>query len=268
MRIEHASPAPALRAFVERYWWAEGEGGGLPAVLPGTGAELWVHWGGGVELAEALPAAHLVCLRRARWELSAPGAVGLVAVRFRAGALRHFLPVGVVEVTDRVVSAAELWGPDGRRLVEEVGLAGGAGARVAVLDRFLTGLLARRPPVDPWVDAAVQLVYRRPGGLRVDRLAERLGVGPRRLQRAFPAAVGVGPKEFQRLARFQRLTRALLLADQRTYLPEALAAGYYDQNHFIREFRSFTGRRPTAVLGQGLSHFYYPQLPAPGQAGP
>ncbi|GHF37644.1 AraC family transcriptional regulator [Kitasatospora xanthocidica] len=274
MRIAHAPPTPALRAFVERYWWGEGEAGDLPLLLPGTGAELWIHWTGGVELCGAnglppqpLPAAHLLCLRQERWSLTSRAAVGFVAVRFRAGALRHFLGTGIDDVADRVVSATDLWGPEGRRMTDEVRLATDPGARTDALDRFLTGLLAVHHRADPWMDAAVDLVYRSPGGMRVDALAERLGVGSRRLQRAFPPAVGVGPKGFQRLARFQRLTRALLLSDQRRYLPEALGAGFYDQNHFIREFRHFTGRRPTALLGQGLSHFYYEPLRGPGQAG-
>ncbi|MFD0408103.1 helix-turn-helix domain-containing protein [Kitasatospora sp. NPDC127116] len=273
MRVEHAVPGPALRPWIDRYWWYRAGPGDLPRLLPGTGAELWIHWAGGVHLDDGagpvpLPAAHLVCLRGARWEPVSREAGGFVAVRFRAGALRHFLAPGVDEVADRVVSAAEVWGPPARRMAEQVCLASGPAEQAAVLDRALAELLAAHDRADPWLDAAVRLVHRRPGEVRVDALAEHLGVTVRRLQRAFPAAVGAGPKAFQRVARFQRLTRTLLLSGERRYLPGALAAGYYDQAHFVREFRHFTGRPPTALLGQGLSHFYYERLPAPRQAGP
>ncbi|MFJ9445725.1 helix-turn-helix domain-containing protein [Kitasatospora sp. NPDC101235] len=273
MRVEHALPQPALRPWIDRYWWYRAGPGELPRLLPGTGAELWIHWAGEVHLhGEAgptpLPAAHLVCLREARWSPVAREAAGFVAVRFRAGALRHFLAAGVDEVADRVVGATDVWGPVARRMAEEVRLAPGPAEQAAVLDRVLAELLAGHHRPDPWLDAAVRLVYRRPGDVRVDTLAERLGVSSRRLQRAFPAAVGTGPKAFQRVARFQKLTRALLLSDERRYLPGAMEAGYYDQAHFVREFRRFTGRPPTALLGQGLSHFYYERLLAPRQAGP
>ncbi|WP_344325899.1 helix-turn-helix domain-containing protein [Kitasatospora putterlickiae] len=281
-RIGHAPPAPALRAFVERYWWCEGGAGALPRLLPGTGAELWTHWAGGVVPRAAdtaadtaggtgaptpLPAAHLVCLRRAAWRLERrAGASGFLAVRFRAGALRHLVPFGLDELADRVVAAEDLWGASGRRLVEQVRAAGGPAQRLALMDSFLTGRLAEHHRPEPWLEAAVGRVYRRPNGLRIDRLAASTGVGTRRLQRAFPAAVGARPKEFQRLARFQRLTRRLLLEDQRDYLPAALAAGYYDQAHFVHEFRRLTGERPTALLGRGLSHFSYPPLTLGGDA--
>lgn len=93
--------------------------------------------------------------------------------------------------------------------------------------------------------------------MRIDGLAAETGLSARLLQRRFPAAVGVGPKEFQRLTRIQHATRTLLLGNESRYLATALDAGFYDQNHFIREFRRFTARNPAATLGVGLSHFYY-----------
>ncbi|GAB2640762.1 hypothetical protein GCM10027068_20470 [Prescottella soli] len=99
--------------------------------------------------------------------------------------------------------------------------------------------------------------YRRCGAVRIDRLAAEAGLSARLLQRRFPAAVGVGPKEFQRLTRLQHATRTLLLDAESRYLATALDAGFDDQNHFIREFRRFTGRTPAATLGRGMSHFYY-----------
>ncbi|MFJ8436655.1 helix-turn-helix domain-containing protein [Kitasatospora sp. NPDC094019] len=280
--VAFARPAAGLAALVERYWWSEGGAGALPRLLPGTGAELWVHWSGGVDLRPvgggpperrspaALPAAHLVCLRRTPWSVehrAGAGRPGFVAVRFRAGALRHLVPVGLDELADRTVGAEELWGAPGRRLVERVRSARGPAERVAVLDRFLTGRLEAHHRPDPWLDAAVGRIYRRPAGLRMDRLAETIGVGPRQLQRMFPAAVGAGPKEFQRLARFQRVARLLLRSERPHRLAAALDAGYYDQSHFTRESRRLTGERPAELLAPGRSHFYYPSLTADGQAG-
>ncbi|MFJ9461330.1 helix-turn-helix domain-containing protein [Kitasatospora sp. NPDC101447] len=274
MQIEHAMPSQPLRPFVERYWWCTAEVGRLPRLLPGTGAELWIRRAAGGELQRLdgslslpLPSAHLVCLRRSSWNLVAREPVGLVAVRFRAGALRHFMAPGVGEIVDSVLSTEDLWGAAGRRLVERVSVSSDASNLAGLLDRFLLARLAAHHRAATAVDAAVAMVYRSPAQLRMASLAQRLSVSPRWLQRAFPAAVGAGPKEFQRLARFQQVTKALMRSDQQRYLPAALAAGYYDQNHFIREFRQFTAARPSELLGRGLTHFYYDSLLALGQAG-
>ncbi|MFD0345384.1 helix-turn-helix domain-containing protein [Kitasatospora aburaviensis] len=168
-------------------------------------------------------------------------------------------------MADRVVDAEELWGAAGRRLAEEVRCAAGTAAQRAVLESHLTGLLAAGRAPAPAVDAAVRLLYHRPAELPTGRLAAHLDVSPRLLQRHFPAVVGAGPKEFQRIARFQRLTRSLLLAGRTDYLPAALDAGYFDQSHVIREYRRIGGDRPSVLLGGGLSHFYYEPLDGPGQ---
>ncbi|WFR71070.1 helix-turn-helix transcriptional regulator [Prescottella defluvii] len=181
-------------------------------------------------------------------------------VRFRAGALRHLLDVGVDDVTDTAVSAEDVWPDEGRWLADAVRSASTWPMRVAALDRAMLTLAGRRRPegaVESQVLAAADLVYRRRGAVRIDRIAAETGLSVRLLQRRFPAAVGVGPKEFQRLTRFQHAARSLLLDDESHYLATALDAGFYDQNHFIREFRQFTGRTPAATLGRGMSHFYY-----------
>ncbi|WP_141578880.1 helix-turn-helix domain-containing protein [Actinomadura sp. WMMA1423] len=264
LQIGRVSPAVALRGMVERYWWCAGARE-LPVVFPGTGAELWIHLSGGVELDGALlPRAHVVCLRRTRWTPSPRGEAGFVAVRFRAGALRHFTGPGLAELADRVVSAEELWGRLGSRIVEQVAEAGpppGTTAWARLLDRGLEELRRSHGREESRVDVAVRRIHTRPATTRVDGLARELGLTTRQLQRTFPEAAGATPKEFQRLARFRSVVRPLLLDGRTDYTQAALDAGFYDQSHFIREFRRITGEPPMAVLGRGRSHFYYPSLP-------
>ncbi|WP_027501325.1 helix-turn-helix domain-containing protein [Rhodococcus sp. UNC363MFTsu5.1] len=276
-RIGHAPPSGALAEYVERYWWCTTTGGGsLPDVWPGTGAELWIHLRGQVTARSSgpvtpirLPAAHLVCLRRTHWSLTPPpGGAAILAVRFRAGSLRRLLPAGVEEVADAAVSAEDAWQNAGRRLADTVRSAPTGPMRIAAMDRALRALVANRPREragEAGVIAAADLVYRRRGAVRIDHLAAETGMSARQLQRRFPPAVGVGPKEFQRLTRIQHAARTLLLQDEPRYLATALDGGFYDQNHFIREFRQFTGRTPAAVLGRGMSHFYYESAAIPSQ---
>ena len=91
---------------------------------------------------------------------------------------------------------------------------------------------------------AVQLLEA--GEVRVDRVAERLGITARHLRRTFTEHVGVGPKEY---ARSVRLLRALrLAAGSSDWRRVALDAGYYDQAHLIADFRHLVGTTPGAFV--------------------
>jgi methylphosphotriester-DNA--protein-cysteine methyltransferase len=96
--------------------------------------------------------------------------------------------------------------------------------------------------LDPLAMAAVRDLLAAGGARRVSEVGGRLGVSARTLERRFRRQVGMGPKLFARLARFQEVLRQ---GSGRTDLPGlALDAGYYDQPHLLRDFREFVGLAP------------------------
>jgi transcriptional regulator GlxA family with amidase domain len=88
-----------------------------------------------------------------------------------------------------------------------------------------------------------------PNGRRsLAAIAAELALSERQLERRFLLRVGMMPKRFARLARFQR---AISLMDSASALAAvAQLAGYYDQSHFVREFRAFAGTAPAAWRGR------------------
>lgn len=91
---------------------------------------------------------------------------------------------------------------------------------------------------------AVQSVRRARGTMRIDALAAGLNVSPRRLERQFLTHVGMSPKLYSRLVRFDRAVRDLSSRGASTWAEFAAAHGYTDQAHFINEFREFAGVPP------------------------
>jgi methylphosphotriester-DNA--protein-cysteine methyltransferase len=108
-------------------------------------------------------------------------------------------------------------------------------------------LLERRRPLtaastDALVDAAVRAIRDARGVVHVGALARELSISRDRLEKRFRHAVGTTPKH---LASIHRLRRALQLCRGKpSFSQVALDAGYFDQSHFIREFRAFTGDSP------------------------
>jgi methylphosphotriester-DNA--protein-cysteine methyltransferase len=110
------------------------------------------------------------------------------------------------------------------------------------------------------MDRALAMLYEAPGDTSTDTVIRASGLGLRQFQRRFKAIMGVGPKRFQRLARFYKLVRGHVLRPQHSYLPAALDLGFYDQPHVVHEFRALVGRAPGVFLREVVerTHFYNP----------
>src|SRR5213078_2745955 len=84
------------------------------------------------------------------------------------------------------------------------------------------------------------------GGLtRIDNVASAVNVSTRHLERHFLEHVGISPKTFARLVRFDRAVRDITSRGAQSWSHFALAHGYSDQAHFINEFKEFAGVTPT-----------------------
>lgn len=119
-----------------------------------------------------------------------------------------------------------------------------AGARVGLLEAFLLSRMeSQERCVHPDVNAVLQSAERHPS-LRVADAVALTGLSPRRLIDLFRAQVGLTPKAYLRVRRLQAALRCL---DDGTAGGAAIAAelGYFDQAHFVREFRAFTETTPT-----------------------
>ncbi len=263
-------PPPELRPFVERIWaWESDCPVPLPVLLPGTGADLLLHYRrpflalGSDGSRHRVAAAQISCLRTFSCRLLAQGPVGFVAVRFRGATIRHFGRLSLGELTDRFAAAAEHFGPEVAALPERLATLPDFAARAAETIRCLLLQLERVAPSLTPADRALDALYYGEAEATVAELADAFGYSARQLERLVGEAAGLTPKRFRRVARLHHTMRQLLLAGQTDYLDVALERGYYDQAHFIHEMGELTGHTPRELLSREsfLSHFYNPRLP-------
>ncbi|NIP59334.1 MAG: helix-turn-helix domain-containing protein [Gemmatimonadetes bacterium] len=259
--VELAPPAP-LRPYVRLIWCLEidtpGEFGPPERIAPDGIVELVFHYGDEMSLRFAgddfapQPRSSLVGQTRRYLEIHPRRATGLVSVRFRPWGALHFLGMPVSELADRVVPAGDVWGPAAVELEERLAAAGGLDERVAHIRRFLLDRL--RPRREGEVAEAVRTVWRHRGHVRASRLYRELGVSPRTAQRIFRAAVGMPPKSYARLVRFLHACSVLRESDCSSLTEVGYACGYYDQAHFIADFKALSGMTPGAFVdGRALS---------------
>ncbi|MFF7311534.1 helix-turn-helix domain-containing protein [Streptomyces sp. NPDC008137] len=171
----------------------------------------------------------------------------VVWVAFRPAGAYPFLAAPVSAVRDELVGLDELWGTDGAVLRERMLQAVAAAGPEAGLRELETALLERavRPlEPDPAVRLAAALLDR---GTPVGEVADRLGWTSRRLARRCGEQLGLPPKRYARVRRFQRLLRRVNSgAPEPDWAVLAADCGYHDQAHLIHEFRALAGITPTA----------------------
>ncbi|MDX1385639.1 MAG: helix-turn-helix transcriptional regulator, partial [Thermoanaerobaculia bacterium] len=218
-------------------------------VAPDGIVELVFHYGEPVAMRHAgerfrrQPRSCVVSQTRRFVEFRPAGAVGFVAVRFRPWGAHHFLGVPVSAFSDLAIDARDLWRAAAvAELEERLAAAGSLESRVALVEAFLWRRLAEHEKED--IEALVRQVWAGGGELRVAELARRTGVGERRLERTFAAALGTSPKGYSRVVRFLRACRRLRLGEWSTLTEVAYDCGYYDQSHFVAECRDLAGMTP------------------------
>ncbi|WP_110803434.1 helix-turn-helix domain-containing protein [Mycolicibacterium setense] len=164
----------------------------------------------------------------------------VLTIHFRPGGASAFLPAPLHELEDSCVDLEGIWGQDGSVLRARLVDASSMRERVAAVESFL---LARMRSRDPAVTAVLQAAERHPS-LRVAEACALTGLSARRLIASFRSEVGLTPKTYLRVRRFQA---AMRLLDAGGVRGAQIAAdlGYFDQAHFVREFRSFTAMTPT-----------------------
>lgn len=167
----------------------------------------------------------------------------VVGVRLRPGAAAMLGPP-VSALSNRDTPLGDIWGRD--PLSGRIAGQGSIEARLAAAQAVLARRLTDAGPPDRGIVTATRWLARHPDG-RIEDLADFLDTGPRQLHRRFVAAVGYGPKTFQRVLRLQRVL-ALAARSPESLAALAADAGYADQAHMSREVRALTGRSPRGLL--------------------
>ena len=173
-----------------------------------------------------------------KFELT-PGAPQ-IGVRFRPGMALGFVPTPGRETIDRLVPLPDVWGAKGRELAARISDAEPGEQRIALLEAQLID--SSQPGV---VQQVAAFIVSQGGQVRVDDLAFDAGMSARQLRRLFLEQLGLSPKHFCRVIRFRHSLARLRASQLGDFTRVALDSGYYDQAHFINEFREFSGYTPS-----------------------
>lgn len=256
---ELRSPSPALAPFIEHYWFVHGPDpvdlrvdvfvDGRADLVFNFGASYVREVIGGPR--RRLARSNLDAQRLVPIRIVQRGRVRTTGVRFRLGGLAPFVTTPLRTLTGRIAPPREPLGPEARALEAALAQTLQPDTQVRLLDDFFLSRLARAPDLSAFRRALAAAVVEG-GGASLDVLADAAGVSARQVERLFARHLGISPKQLGRILRFQSTLRALMREPGCTLGEVAARAGYYDQSHFVKEFKRLSGGVPRGYRG------YYP----------
>jgi AraC-like DNA-binding protein len=166
-----------------------------------------------------------------------------VGAQLHPGVAELLFGVPACHLAERHTDLCDLWGQDAHDLLDQLANAPNAAARLDRLEIALTARLPRVRGIHPAVAAALARMTEGPD-VAVRTVVEKSGYSHRRFLTLFEQSVGLTPKVYARVLRFQRAVTLLQKDITARTAQIALDAGYSDQPHFTREFRQITGLSP------------------------
>ena len=248
--LRHHKPAPPLANFIQTIWHYELDCAPhlMERILPSGDMSIIINLrdGGGFRVHdETFPGAILSGTHSNYFTIDTAQQAYTLGIHFKPGGAFPFLKMSASELEGRHLALSDVWGARASELQERLLATTNIDQRFRIVDETLLAMM--KPPRDP--HPAVQYALREIGRTpRIDALASQIGLGPRRFADVFRDEVGLTPKLFCRIRRFQDALRRLSDGKRIEWADFALSCGYYDQPHFIRDFQAFSGMNPSCYV--------------------
>lgn len=242
-------PRSPLSQFVEFFWFREGYN--VPKaqarLLPTGSMELVINLReNSIPLFDGNASDSIICGAHSKsFMVNVDSAVRVLGVHFRAGGSNPFFAVPAGELHNQILSLDELWNHRATELRNRLLEAASVKTRFLILEQFLLSSM-QLLECDAAVDFALH-EFERSLTFTIGTVTEQIGFSKRHFNQLFRDRVGLTPKLF---CRVQRLRQVLNLLSQSSvnWIDIALTCGYFDQAHFIHDFRSFANCTPTEYL--------------------
>lgn len=245
-------PSASLRHLINCYWHIDSEGVEaveVQKIVPDGFQEIILHYGDTYQVnlngdwedqSKYLLAGQL----RQHFHLRNTGFSGMLGIKLQPAALSYLLDIDQSTLTGKVIplpdSLTQLLTP----VISHLSPALDASQLCEALDTAFHQLTPAVPPVSE-VDEALKLIFEKHGNVGVSDLTEAIGCSERKLERLFKRFVGLSPKFYARIVRLSYIFELMQEGDK-SWSDLVYDSGFYDQSHFIKNFKEFTGEDPSS----------------------
>ncbi|HSU29255.1 MAG TPA: helix-turn-helix domain-containing protein [Chitinophagaceae bacterium] len=254
MHYERIEPEKNLNRFIECYWLIQEDDPTqrTQKIIPDGFPELIFHFGDpylvNLNSSWKLQSKTLLAGQITKhFYLQNTGISDIIGIKLNPTALTHLFDIPMPGLTDQVVDISML--PDMGLRALDAGLRSDINreTRMKRLNEYFSALAEHSVVKNNPVDRAIELIFIKNGMITVNEILSAINLSERQFERLFKKHVGLSPKFYARIIRFNYIFQ---LKEQKGefWKDLALDAAFYDQSHFIRDFKAFTGESPSAYF--------------------
>ena len=264
MRYTEFKPKESLKKYIQLIWIAESEGEDdfypKEKILPDGIVEIVFHFKEPFityyddRIKFKQPQAFAISQMRKYVEIESDGLVGLISVRFYPWGAHHFFEKPIKDFLDSTVTLEEIWKENYKAILSELKNSDD-NEKVKLVQDFLDKCLLKYKKDTNDIDNTVKLLRETKGADSIDSVCEKSKLSYKQLERQFLKTIGTTPKVFSRTTRFLNLCHNLKDYENLSMTQLALDMGYFDQAHFNKDFKSFSGLTPRDFFQQNNISF-------------
>jgi AraC-like DNA-binding protein len=259
MDYQTFQPQPDLASIIKCYWTLDSPRKAVPQVqtiVPDGCMEMIIHYGDlyhqyidGKPVLQ--PRSCVFGQLTEPLKIEPTGITGIFSVRFHHDGFIPFATIPIKEMDDQAIPLEKLFGIQGAELEKNVLKASTVQEKINIVETFLLERL-NTETIDRIVQTTVDLLLNVDGKISVNELSKQTNINRRQLERKFSSAIGLSPKQLSKTIRLQTTIKHLLNKEYASLTALAYESEYYDQAHFIKDFKEFTGFTPKEFYGDTL----------------
>lgn len=173
--------------------------------------------------------------------------LGFISVFFTPQGAAHFFGPAIRELNNGITGLQLIW-KIAAEIEERILAATNSDQRSVLLQQYLLKRKPENENPDRAVEYCIKQIEEAKGQIRIESLADETGISKRQLLRRFDLYTGISPKTLARKIKFMNAVIKLKKHSMESLTAIAYETGYYDQAHFIHDFREYSGLTPSQYL--------------------
>jgi AraC-like DNA-binding protein len=266
-------PKPPLNEFVELFWFYDGfppRGHQKERLMPDGSVELVINLKEDetrvydretLNLSSRLPGTSVCGPHSSFFVIDTAEQDSVMGVHFKPGGISPFLKLPAEELHNLHVSLADLWGREAELLRERLLESSSPEMKFRLMEECLLAQVFRPLDRHRAVSYALGLFRNIHTAPAMSDVSDQIGISSRRFIQLFSDQVGLTPKLFCRVRRFQHVLHTIHTGTEFDWAEIAADCGYYDQAHFIHDFKAFSGINPSTYSLQKTEHLNHVPIP-------